>query len=162
MLELSKNKFINLRSKEGVIFSMPMQIGLDELLGMLLSRAEETSLEVENQKSKFNIMFRVLYKKGIFTEEDVLEAIREENKIMLELGMIKEIPDEKLLKSAAENIMLWIKGDTKEIKSSLEEIKKKLQEEAEKQNRPKIDVAPAGVLNELDRLGANNTKKLIL
>ena len=50
MLELSKNKFINLRSKEGVIFSMPMQIGLDELLGMLLSRAEETSLEVENQK----------------------------------------------------------------------------------------------------------------
>ena len=139
-----------------------MQIGLDELLGMLLSRAEEASLEVENQKSKFNVMFRVLYKKGIFTENDVVEAIREENKIMLDLGMIKEMPDDKIISEAAENIMLWIKGDSKEIKSSLEEMKKKIQEETAKQNRPKIDVAPAGVLNELDRLGANNTKKLIL
>ena len=139
-----------------------MQIGLDELLGMLLSRAEEASLEVENQKSKFNVMFRVLYKKGIFTENDVVEAIREENKIMLDLGMIKEMPDDKIISEAAENIMLWIKGDSKEIKSSLEEMKKKIQEETAKINRPKIDVAPAGVLNELDRLGANNTKKLIL
>ncbi len=142
---------------------MPMQIGLDELLSMLVSRVEEMSLDSDNQKSRFNIMFRMLYKKGLFDEKDALEAIREENRILLELGMIKAMPDDKTLKAAADNLMLWIKGDAKEIKRSIEELQKRLQAEAEKQAKPRIDVAPAGVLNELDRLGGNNTsKKLIL
>ena len=142
---------------------MPMQIGLDELLGMLVSRVEEMSIDNENQKSRFNIMFRMLYKKGLFNENDALEAIREENKILLELGMIKEMPDEKTIKAAADNLMLWIKGDAKEIKHSIEELQKKLQEAAQKQNKPRIETAPAGVLNELDRIGAGNSgKKLIL
>ena len=140
---------------------MPMQIGLEDLIGMLVSRVEEIGLSSENQKNKFNVMFRVLYKKGLFNEADVIEALKEENKILLELGLIKEMPDEKTIKASAENIMLWIKGDAKEIQSSLEELQKKLQEAAAKQNAPKIDVAPAGVLNELDRLGAGN-KKLII
>ena len=142
---------------------MPMQIGLDELLTMLVSRVEEMSLDSENQKSRFNIMFRMLYKKGLFNENDALEAIRDENKILLELGMIKTMPDDAPLKAAANNLMLWIKGDAKAIRRSMEELQKKLQAEAEKQRAPKIDVAPAGVLNELDRLGGNNAgKKLIL
>ena len=142
---------------------MPMQIGLDELLTMLVSRVEEMSLDTENQKSRFNIMFRMLYKKGLFDEKDAIDAIREENRILLELGMIKAMPDDKTIKAAADNLMLWIKGDAKEIKHSMDELQKRLQEAAEKQRAPKIDVAPAGVLNELDRLGGNNSgKKLIL
>ena len=141
---------------------MPMQIGLDELLGMLVSRVEELALDNENQKSRFNIMFRMLYKKGLFNENDALDAIREENKILLELGLIKAMPDDKTLKAAADNLMLWIKGDAKEIKRSIEELQKRIHEAEEKQNRPKIETAPAGVLNELDRLGGNNNKKLIL
>ena len=141
---------------------MPMQIGLEDLLGMLVSRVEEMALDSDNQKSKFNIMFRILYKKGLFNEQDAYEAIKEENKILLELGAIKAMPDDKTIKAAADNLMLWIKGDPKEIKKSIEEVQKRLQEAAEKQNKPKIDVAPAGVLNELDRLGANNNKKIIL
>lgn len=141
---------------------MPMQIGLDELLTMLVSRVEEMTLDSENQKSRFNIMFRMLYKKGLFNEKDAFEAIRDENKILLELGMIKAMPDEKTMQAAADNLMLWIKGDAKAIKQSMEELQKRLQEAAEKQRAPKIDVAPAGVLNELDRLGSGNSKKLIL
>ncbi|MBQ3653003.1 MAG: hypothetical protein II954_01145 [Synergistaceae bacterium] len=142
---------------------MPMQIGLDELLTMLVSRVEDMTLDSENQKSRFNIMFRMLYKKGLFDEKDAVDAIREENRILLELGMIKAMPDDKTIKAAADNLMLWIKGDAKEIKHSMEELQKRLQEAAEKQRAPKIDVAPAGVLNELDRLGGSNSgKKLIL
>ena len=142
---------------------MPMQIGLDELLTMLVSRVEDMTLDSENQKSRFNIMIRMLYKKGLFDEKDAVDAIREENRILLELGMIKAMPDDKTIKAAADNLMLWIKGDAKEIKHSMEELQKRLQEAAEKQRAPKIDVAPAGVLNELDRLGGSNSgKKLIL
>ena len=53
---------------------MPMQIGLDELLTMLVSRVEEMSLDTENQKSRFNIMFRMLYKKGLFEAAKTVEA----------------------------------------------------------------------------------------
>ena len=142
---------------------MPMQIGLDELLGMLVSRVEEMALDNENQKSRFNIMFRMLYKKGLFNENDALDAIREENRILLELGMIKSMPDEKTIKAAADNLMLWIRGDAEEIKNSIEELQKKIKEAADKQNKPRIETAPAAVLNELDRLGASNSgKKLII
>lgn len=142
---------------------MPMQIGLDELLGMLVSRVEELAVDSENQKSRFNVMFRMLYRKGLFNEKDALDAIREENKILLELGIIKTMPDEKTLKNAADNLMLWIKGDVKEIKRSIDEIQKRIQEAEQKQKQPRIETAPAGVLTELDRLGANNAgKKLIL
>lgn len=141
---------------------MPMQISLDELLGMLVSHTQELALENENIKNKFNIISRILYKKGIFNENDALEAIRDENNMLLELGMIKAMPDEKTLKNAADNLMLWIKGDTKAIKRSLEEMQKKIQEEEAKQNAPRIETAPAGVLDQLDRLNSNNNKKLII
>ena len=138
---------------------MPMQIGLDELLGMLVSRVEELAVDSENQKSRFNIMFRMLYRKGLFNENDALEAIRDENKIMLELGLIKSMPDEEKLKASADNLMLWVKGDTKEIKRSIEDLQKRIKEAEQKSSQPKIETAPAGVLNELDRMGG---KKLIL
>ena len=141
---------------------MPMQISLDELLGMLVSHTQELALENENIKNKFNIMSRILYKKGIFNENDALDAIRDENNMLLELGMIKAMPDEKTLRNAADNLMLWIKGDTQAIKRSLEEMQKKIQEEEAKQNSPRIETAPAGVLDQLDRLNSNNNKKLIL
>ena len=139
-----------------------MQIGLEDLLSMLVSRVDELSIDTENSKSRFNIMFRMLYKKGLFTENDALDAIRDENKILLELGLIKAMPDEDTLKAAAQSLMLWIKGDAKEIKHSMDELQKRIQAEAQKRTAPKIETAPAGVLNELDRLGGNNGKKLIL
>lgn len=145
---------------------MPMQqIGLDELMSMLLARMDGLTLESENQKSRFNIMFRILYKKGLFNDADALEAVREEHKILHELGMLKEMPDEESLKATAEAMMLWIRGDVQAIKRSMEEYDKRLKEAMAKQQRPRIDVAPAGVLDELDRMGGASQgggKKIIL
>ena len=134
---------------------MPMQIGLDELLSALLGRVEEMGLDSENQKSKFNIMFRALYKKGVFNDNDIIDSVKDENKILLKLGLIKEMPSDDVIKAAANNIMLWIKGDADEIKKSVEQFQQKLKEAEAEQNKPKIDVAPAAVLNELDRMNAN-------
>ena len=139
-----------------------MQIGLEDLLSMLVSRVDELSIDNENSKSRFNIMFRMLYKKGLFSEQDALDSLKDENKILFELGLIKAMPDDDTLKAAAKSLMLWIKGDTTEIKHSIDNLNKRIQEEAQKRQAPKIETAPAGVLNELDRLGGSNTKKLIL
>ncbi len=139
-----------------------MQVSLEDLLSMLVSRVDELSIDTENAKSRFNIMFRMLYKKGLFTEQDALDALKDENKILYELGLIKAIPDDDTLKAAAKSLMLWIKGDAQEIKHSMDELNKRIQQENQKRQAPKIETAPAGVLNELDRLGGNNAKKLIL
>ncbi|NLL36102.1 MAG: hypothetical protein GX256_01115 [Fretibacterium sp.] len=144
---------------------MAMQIGLDELLSMLLARVDGMAMDAESQKSRFNIMFRVLYKKGLFTKEDVLESVREEHRILKELGMIEKIPSEEALAGVADNLMLWIEGDVKTLKKSLEEYDKRVQEAMARQQKSKIDVAPAAVLDQLDRLSGaqpGGGKKLIL
>ena len=84
--------------------------------------------------------------------------------MMLELGMIEEMPSDEALDSAAKSILLWIKGDSGAIKKMMEEYKKRVSDAmAKQQSRPRIDVAPAAVLGQLDRMGAQQGgKKLII
>lgn len=143
---------------------MPVdQIGLDELLSMLLARVDGLATDSENQKSRFNIMFRVLYKKGIISDQDVLDSVKEEHTMLKELGMIDDIPSDALLENAAKNLLLWIKGDSETIKKTMEDYRKRVADAMAKQAKPKIDVAPAAVLGQLDRMGAQQGgKKLII
>ncbi|MDR1977858.1 MAG: hypothetical protein LBQ42_03905 [Synergistaceae bacterium] len=143
---------------------MPMQIGLDELLSMLLARVDGMAIDAENQKSRFNIMFRILYKKGVFSDQDVLDSVREEHRILKELGMIEELPSNEALENVAKGLLLWLKGDVAAIRKTMEEYEKRVSDAVAKQQKPKIDVAPAAVLGQLDRLGAQQQggKKLIL
>ena len=46
----------------------PMQVSLEEIISMLLQRVESLSANDENSKTKSNIIYRVLYKKGLLTE----------------------------------------------------------------------------------------------
>jgi hypothetical protein len=141
-----------------------MQIGLDELLSMLLARVDGMALEAENQKSRFNIMFRILYRKGLLSEKDILDSVREEHQILKDVGLIEELPSAEALEAAAKGILLWIEGDSAAIKQAMQEYEKRVSDAVAKQQKPKIDVAPAAVLNQLDRLGGQQSggKKLIL
>ncbi|GAB1400439.1 hypothetical protein MASR2M79_18820 [Aminivibrio sp.] len=134
--------------------AMPMQVSLDEILSMLLARVDSLVLSDENSKSKFNIITRVLYKKGIVTDEDVMESIREEHRVLLGLGLITEEPDEETVKAISESILQWIKGDVDALKKGMEEYERRLQENMNRQaQKPKIDVASPAVLQQLNRMG---------
>ncbi len=63
----------------------PMQISLEEIITMLLSRVESLSANDENSKTKSNIIYRTLYKKGLITEEDIMDSVKEEYKMLKEL-----------------------------------------------------------------------------
>jgi hypothetical protein len=143
---------------------MPMQIGLDELLSMLLARVDGMAVDSENQKSRFNIMFRILYKKGLISDQDVLDSVKEEHRILKELGMIDQEPSHEALENAARGILLWVRSDTDAIKRTMEEYEKRVSDAMSKQQKPKIDVAPAAILGQLDRLGGQQGggKKLII
>lgn len=144
---------------------MPMQISLDEVLSMLLSRVDAMSMASENMKSKFNILARALYKKGLLMDEDILESVRDEHKLLLDLGVIKEMPDEEMLKAVALNVTQWVKNDAEAIKQSMKEYEAKVKamiEEEEK--KPRLDVASAADLQRLDRMsgGGQGASRLII
>ena len=101
--------------------AMPMQVSLDEILSMLLARVDSLALSDENSKSKFNIITRALYKKGVLTDEDVVDSIREEHRMLKELGLIAEMPGEEMVAAIADNILQWIKGDVAALKKGMEE-----------------------------------------
>ena len=145
--------------------AMPMQVSLDEILSMLLARVDGLALSDENSKSKINIITRVLYRKGIITDQDVIDSIREEHRMLKNLGLIAEEPEEDVIAAIAENILQWIKGDVDALKKGMEEYEKKMQEAMSRQNqKPKIDVASPAVLQQLNRMGGKQGggSKLIL
>ena len=67
----------------------PMQISLEEIISMLLQRVEALSASDENSKTKQNIIYRALYKKGLITEEDILDSVKEEYRMLKELGELR-------------------------------------------------------------------------
>ena len=135
--------------------AMPMQVSLDEILSMLLARVDGLALSDENSKSKFNIVARVLYKKGILTDADIVESIKEEHRMLKELGAIAEEPSDDIVETIADGILQWIKGDVESLKKGMEEYERKVQEAMAKQQaqKPKIDVASPAVLQQLNRMG---------
>lgn len=134
--------------------AMPMQIGLEEIISMLLSRVEALSMNDENNKTKQNIISRVLYKKGILTDEDIFQSVKEEHLMLHELGLLQQMPDDEVISAIAESILQWIRGDVEAIKKNMAEYEKKMQEYAreEEARKPTIQVAGSNVLQQLDRM----------
>lgn len=130
----------------------PMQISLEEVISMLLQRVDALSANDENSKTKSNIIYRVLYKKGIITEADIMESVKEEYHMLKELGVIQDEPKEDMCQTITDGILQWIKNDVEGIKKSMADYEKKLKDYAREEaaKKPKIEVAGANVLNELD------------
>ena len=83
--------------------------------------------------------------------------------MLKELGVIQSEPDDAMYKTITDGVLQWIKGDVDGIKQSMADYEKKLQEYAreEASKKPKIEVAGANVLNQLDA-AANKKGKLII
>jgi uncharacterized coiled-coil DUF342 family protein len=143
---------------------MAMQVSLDEVLSMLLSRVDAMTMANENMKSKFNILARAMYKKGLLTDEDIVESVKEEHKLLQSLGAIKEMPDDAALKSISDNMIMWLKNDADAIKKSMKDYEEKVKAMIEEeQKKPHLDVASAADLERLDRMGggAQNSRLIV-
>ncbi|KUL00198.1 MAG: Uncharacterized protein XE12_1442, partial [Synergistales bacterium 54_9] len=87
--------------------------------------------------------------------EDIIESVREEHRILKELGAISELPSEEVVQAIADSILQWIKGDVEKIIQAMEEYETKLQEMMQKEqqaSKPKIDIASPAILEQLDKL----------
>jgi hypothetical protein len=130
-----------------------MQVSLDEIITMLLSRVESLAMSDENNKTKFNIVLRVLYKKGLVTDQEIRDSVAEEHRMLKDLGLIQTLPGDDIVDMVTENIVQWAKGDTASIKRGMEEYEKKLKDYAREESRKSsLTVASPDVLHQLDRL----------
>lgn len=146
--------------------AMPMQISLEEVISMLLSRVESLAMNDENNKTKFNIALRVLYKKGLITEQEIIDSVKEEHKMLRELDLIAKEPDDTVVQAVADNILQWIRGDVAAIKKNMEEYEKKMQEYArEHERKSSLTVASSDMLHQLDKIapppGSGKSKLII-
>ncbi|MDR1471911.1 MAG: hypothetical protein LBS75_05245 [Synergistaceae bacterium] len=149
--------------------AMPMQISLEEVITMLLSRVESLSMNDENNKTRFNIALRVLYKKGLISDQEIKDSVREEHRMLKELGMIQEEPGSEVVDAVTDNILQWARGDVPAIKRAMDEYEKKIKEYArEEARKSSLTVASPEVLHQLDRLspppgsGSRGGSKLII
>ena len=129
------------------------QISLDQILSMLLARVDSLSFSEENLKTRFNILARAMYKKGLLDDADILDAVRDEHRLLLDLGALPEMPDDETLQAIADSILQWIKNDIAGLKKSMDDYEARMREAAAKEaSKSKIEVAPANVLGQLDQL----------
>lgn len=148
--------------------AVPMQISLDEIISVLLTRVEALAVNDENEKTHSNIVLRVLYKKGIITDADIEDSVREEHRMLKELGLIKEEPKDEVVHAITDSILQWARSDVDALRGAMQEYENKLKEYAreEQQRRTGLTVASAETLNQLDRLapppgGTKGGSKLI-
>jgi len=146
--------------------AMPMQISLEEVITMLLSRVESLAMNDENNKTKFNIALRVLYKKGLITEQEIIDSVKEEHRMLKELELIPKEPGDDVVRAVADNILQWIRGDVPAIRKNMEEYEKKMQEYArEHERKSSLTVASSDMLHQLDKIapppGSGKSKLII-
>ncbi|WP_273702243.1 hypothetical protein [Acetomicrobium sp.] len=138
---------------------------LEDMLSLMMARIDSVAMSEESMKTKFDVLGRVLYKKGIITDDDIVDAVREQGKLMKAIGATQNDLSDEEVKAIAENILLWLKGDADTIKKSMEEYEQKLRELASQENKkPRLDVASPAILSELDKItkGGKPGNKLIL
>ncbi|WP_286976062.1 hypothetical protein [Acetomicrobium sp. UBA5826] len=142
-----------------------MQMTLEDMLSLMMARIDSVAMSEESMKTKFDVLGRALYKKGIITDDDIVDAVREQGKLMKAIGATQNDLTDEEVKAIAENILLWLKGDAGTIKKSMEEYEQKLRELASQENKkPRLDVASPAILSELDKItkGGKPGNKLIL
>jgi fructose/tagatose bisphosphate aldolase len=127
-----------------------MDMSLEEIMSVMLSRIEGLSASMEDLRFRMNVLGSVMVDKGNVTKDDIRAAVRKQLNIMKYLGSAEEV-DLGAVEGLSESIMNWFNGDMSAIKAELEEYKK-MMEEAERKMKTegqKIEIAGAGALGDL-------------
>lgn len=140
-----------------------MQISIDEVLSMLLSRVESLAVQSESSKNRLNIFARAMYKKGLLTREDLTDSMKAEHQLLVELGAMAEMPSDEDMNTMVDSLVQWLDGDAAAIKKSMEDYQEKLQKMIrEEQAKPRIDVASTEDLRRLDQMSQKGSGKILL
>ena len=135
-------------------------MNFETFLGDIAMNLNVIGAQSEQNKTNFNVMFRILYEKGLFTDSDILESFKKEYTTLYELGAIKQVPNDEMMEVFKDNVVMWLKADPNEIKRKMEEMSE-IVEKNHNENSSKIDVVGADALNMLNNASKSNGKLII-
>lgn len=129
-----------------------MDMSLEELMNMLISRLEGLSASVEDLRFRMNIIGSALADQDIIKKDDIRSAVRKQLNIMKYLGSADNV-DYNTVEGLTESIMNWFDGDMSAIKAEYEQYKKIMEEAEEKikKESQRIEIAGAGSLGDLKK-----------
>jgi hypothetical protein len=127
-----------------------MDMSLEELMNMLISRLEGLSASVEDHRFRINIIGSALTDQDVIKKEDIRAAVRKQLNIMKYLGSADNV-DFNTVEGLTESIMNWFDGDMSAIKAEYEQYKKIMEEAEEKIKKEgqRIEIAGPGSLGDL-------------
>jgi hypothetical protein len=134
-----------------------MDMSLEEIMSVILSRIEGLSASMEDLRFRINVIGSVMADKGSLTKDDVRAAVRKQLNIMKYLGSAEEV-DLNAVEGLSDSIMSWFSGDMSAIKAEFEEYQKLMEETEEKMKseEKKIEIAGAGSLGDLSARNIKN------
>ena len=138
-----------------------MQLGLDELINMMMIRMANNDSQCSQFKTTLNIVIRLLYKKKIIDRNDIKESIKNEFELMMKIGQIKEMPNEDFINGMTEEMVQWAEGNDEFIIKAMKEYENQVNEMMQK-SKNKIDIASASDLTMLDNAMKNAPKGRII
>ncbi len=127
-----------------------MEMSLEELMGVIVSRLEAMSASMEDLRFRINVLGSALVDSENLKKEDIRTGVRKQLNIMNYLGSAENV-DYNSVEGLSESIMNWFNADMSAIKAELEEYKK-IMEEAQKnikEEGKRIEIAGAGSLGNL-------------
>ena len=126
-----------------------MEMSVEEILNILLSRIEALSAGIEDIRFKMNVIGTALVDSEEIKKEDIRQAVRKQLNVMKYLGSTENV-DAKTVEQLTESLMNWFNGDMSAIKSELDTYKKMVEEAQKKgENQQRIQIADATSLGDL-------------
>jgi len=127
-----------------------MEMSIEELMNMLVSRLEGVSASVEDLRFRINIIGSALADQDVIKKDDIRAAVRKQLNIMKYLGSADNV-DYNTIEGLTESIMNWFDGDMSAIKAEYEQYKKLMEEAEDKINKEsqRIEIAGPGSLGDL-------------
>lgn len=128
-----------------------MQISLEQILSVLMSKVEALEAAMDDLRLRNNIILRLIKKSGEIDKEAIQEAVTEELEVSKKAGLIEEERETmSTVASLTDSIYKWLSGDVEEIKTKMDEYRKKMEEIMKEQESKVIDVAPPDFVKKLE------------
>ena len=127
-----------------------MDMSLEEIMNILISRIEGLSASIEDLRFRVNIIGSALADSEAINKEAVRVAVRKQLNIMKYLGSADNV-DFNTVEGLTESIMNWFNGDMSAIKAEYVAYEKLMEEAHEKMKNEtqRIEIAGAGSLGDL-------------
>ncbi len=105
-----------------------MQVSLDQLLSIMMSRMEILEQSVEELRIRTNVLGIVLRRKGSFTKEELYDAVQEHMFALQRISEKKQSVPMEAMQLMTDQLWNWYTSNVEEIRKDMERFEREMNE----------------------------------